>query len=130
MLASLQDPYVMVALVGLIGVALGHILSSLRKKQETDLSKIQVNISFLQAEYERLNKEVEELRKDLDATRRSERLLKEKYSAALTDSATLRIAVVSAKKRLAAEGVETAEIPPVPELICADMKQDWPKLFE
>lgn len=130
MTAFLQDPYVMVALVGLVGVALGHILSTWGKKQDVNLSKLQLNVSFLQAEYERLNKEVDDLRKALDSTRRSERILKEKLSAALTDSATIRIAVIAAKTRLAAEGVWTADLPPVPEIIRSDLEHDWPELFE
>ena len=118
------------AAMALIGVLSGALLSGWNNKKRYDLDKMGVNIAFLQAEHERVVGKLKVLEETVDRFERNERLMMEKYSVALADDATVRIAVASAKARLAAQNVWTADLPPVPKLIEPDMLHQWPDAIQ
>lgn len=57
-----QTP-VLVALVGLVGVVIGHLTGGWGKKKAHELEGLQASVSVLQAEYKRINSELKELRR-------------------------------------------------------------------
>ena len=122
-----SNPVIIVAFLGLLGIIAAQIVAIWGKKKDTDIVAMQTNISFLRAEYERLIKEVESMREELNDARLTERLLKEKYSAALTYSASLRIAVRAHFAILDEKGVAHGELPILSPLIEQDMLQTWPE---
>ena len=121
------NPVVIVAFLGLLGIIATQVVSGWGKKKETDIGAMQTNISFLRAEYERLVKEVESMREELKGARLTERLLQEKYSAALAYSASLRIAVRAHFAILEEKGVAHGELPVLSPPIEQDLLQRWPE---
>ena len=121
-----SNPVVIVAFLGLLGIIATQLVAGLSKKKETEIVAMQTNISFLQAEYERLVKEVESMREELKGARLTERLLQEKYSAALAYSASLRIAARAHFAILDEKGVAHGELPVLSPPIEQDLLQRWP----
>ena len=121
-----SNPVVIVAFLGLLGIIAAQIVAIWGKKKDTDIGAMQTNISFLQAEYERLVKEVESMREELKGARLTERLLQEKYSAALAYSASLRIAARAHFAILDEKGVAHGELPVLGPPIEQDLLQRWP----
>ena len=114
------------ALLAFLGTALAA-LSAIRK----DSASIAMQVAQeARTDVREMRTQIKEMRGELDAMNKSLMILKEKYSAALTDAATSRIAVASARSRLAQDGIKTADLPPVPELIEADMRHSWPEVFD
>ena len=122
-----SNPVVIVAFLGLLGIIATQVVAGLTKKKETEIVAMQTNISFLQAEYERLVKEVESMREELKGARLTERLLQEKYSAALAYSASLRIAAKAHFAILDEKGVAHGELPVLSPPIEQDLLQSWPE---
>ena len=120
------NPVVIVAFIGLLGIIATQLVSGWGKKKETEIVAMQTNISFLRAEYERLIKEVESMREELKGARLTERLLQEKYSAALAYSASLRIAAKAHFAILDEKGVAHGELPVLSPPIEQDLLQRWP----
>ena len=121
------NPVVIVAFLGLLGIIATQLVAGWGKKKETEIVAMQTNISFLRAEYERLVKEVESMREELKGARLTERLLQEKYSAALAYSASLRIAARAHFTILDEKGVAHGELPVLSPLIEQDLLQHWPE---
>ena len=121
-----SNPVVIVAFIGLLGIIATQLVAGWGKKKETDIGAMQTNISFLRAEYERLIKEVESMREELKDARLTERLLQEKYSAALAYSASLRIAVRAHFAILDEKGVSHGTLPVLSPPIEQDLLQRWP----
>ena len=120
------NPVVIVAFLGLLGIIATQLVAGWGKKKETEIVAMQTNISFLRAEYERLVKEVESMREELKGARLTERLLQEKYSAALAYSASLRIAARAHFAILDEKGVAHGELPTLSPPIEQDLLQRWP----
>ena len=121
------NPVVIVAFLGLLGIIATQLVAGWGKKKETEIVAMQTNISFLRAEYERLVKEVESMREELKGARLTERLLQEKYSAALAYSASLRIAARAHFAILDEKGVAHGELPVLSPPIEQDLLQTWPE---
>ena len=121
-----SNPVIIVAFLGLLGIIATQLVSGWGKKKETEIVAMQTNISFLRAEYERLVKEVESMREEIKGARLTERLLQEKYSAALAYSASLRIAARAHFAILDEKGVAHGELPPLSPPIEQDLLQRWP----
>ena len=121
------NPVVIVAFLGLLGIITTQVVSGWGKKKETEIVAMQTNISFLRAEYERLVKEVESMREELKGSRLTERLLQEKYSAALAYSASLRIAAKAHFAILDEKGVAHGELPTPSPPIEQDLLHNWPE---
>ena len=122
-----SNPVIIVAFVGLLGIIAAQIVAIWGKKKDTDIVAMQTNIAFLRAEYERLIKEVESIREELKCARLTERLLQEKYSAALSYSASLRIGARAHFAILDEKGVAHGELPILSPLIEQDLLQSWPE---
>ena len=122
-----SNPLIIVAFLGLLGIIAAQIVAIWGKKKDTDIVAMQTNIAFLRAEYERLIKEVESMREELKAARLTERLLQEKYSAALSYSASLRIAARAHFAILDEKGVAHGELPILSPLLEQDLLQSWPE---
>lgn len=122
-----SNPVVIVAFLGLLGIIAAQIVAIWGKKKDTDIIAMQTNIAFLRAEYERLIKEVESMREELKDARLTERLLKEKYSAALAYAASLRIGAIAHFEFLDEKGVFHGELPVLNPLIEQDLLQTWPE---
>ena len=120
------NPVVIVAFLGLLGIIATQVVSGWGKKKETEIVAMQTNISFLRAEYERLIEEVQSMREELKDARLTERLLQEKYSAALAYSASLRIAARAHFAILDEKGVAHGELPVLSPPIEQDLLQRWP----
>ena len=121
-----SNPVVIVAFLGLLGIIVAQIVAIWGKKKDTDIIAMQTNIAFLRAEYERLIKEVESMREELKDARLTERLLKEKYSAALAYAASLRIGAIAHFAFLDEKGVSHGTLPVLHPLIEQDLLQTWP----
>ena len=121
------NPVVIGAFLGLLGIIATQLVAGWGKKKETEIVAMQTNISFLRAEYERLVKEVESMREELKGARLTERLLQEKYSAALAYSASLRIAARAHFAILDEKGVAHGELPVLSPPIEQDLLQSWPE---
>ena len=121
------NPVVIVAFLGLLGIIATQLVAGWGKKKETEIVAMQTNISFLRTEYERLVKEVESMREELKGARLTERLLQEKYSAALAYSASLRIAARAHFAILDEKGVAHGELPVLSPPIEQDLLQRWPE---
>ena len=121
------NPVVMVAFLGLVGIIVAQIVAIWGKKKDADIVAMQTNIAFLRAEYERLIKEVESMREELKDARLTERLLQEKYSAALSYSASLCIWARAHFAILDEKGVAHGELPTLSPLIEQDLLQSWPE---
>ena len=121
-----SNPVVIVAFLGLLGIIAAQIVAIWGKKKDTDIVAMQTNIAFLRAEYERLIKEVESMREELKDARLTERLLQEKYSAALSYSASLLIGVRAHFALLDEKGVPHGTLPVLSPLIEQDLLQTWP----
>ena len=121
------NPVIIVAFLGLLGIIVAQVVAIWGKKKDNDIVAMQTNISFLRAEYERLVKEVESMRKEIKDARLTERLLQEKYSAALAYSASLRIGAIVHFKLLDEQGVVHGELPVLNPLIEQDLLQSWPE---
>ena len=122
-----SNPIIIVAFLGLLGIIAAQLVAIWGKKKDTDIVAMQTNIAFLRAEYERLIKEVESMREELKDARLTERLLQEKYSAALAYSASLRIAARAHFAILDEKGVTHGELPILSPLIEQDLLQSWPE---
>ena len=122
-----SNPVIIVAFLGLLGIIAAQLVAIWGKKKDTDIVAMQTNIAFLRAEYERLIKEVESIREELKGARLTERLLQEKYSAALSYSASLRIAARAHFAILDEKGVAHGELPILSPLIEQDLLQSWPE---
>ena len=120
------NPVVIGAFLGLLGIIATQLVAGWGKKKETEIVAMQTNISFLRAEYERLVKEVESMREELKGARLTERLLQEKYSAALAYSASLRIWAIAHFAILDEKGVAHGELPVLSPPIEQDLLQRWP----
>lgn len=125
-----KEPVVWGSIIALIGVLFGQLVLWRSKNREHALSAIQATVGVLRADYQRLLEEVSYLRKRVDDGDVELRIYKEKYSAALTHSSTLRIAGIAHAKRMDAEGVTHADLPPIPGIIKEDMRHEWPEAFE
>ena len=121
-----SNPIIIVAFLGLLGIIAAQIVAIWGKKKDTDIVAMQTNIAFLRAEYERLIKEVESMREELKDARLTERLLQEKYSAALSYSASLRIWARAHFAILDEKGVAHGELPILSPQIEQDLLQRWP----
>ena len=121
-----SNPVVIVAFLGLLGIIVAQIVAIWGKKKDTDIIAMQTNIAFLRAEYERLIKEVESMREELKSSRLTERLMKEKYSAALAYAASLRIGAMAHFAFLDEKGVSHGTLPVLSPLIEQDLLQTWP----
>lgn len=121
------NPVVIGAFLGLLGIIATQLVAGWGKKKETEIVAMQTNISFLRAEYERLVKEVESMREELKGARLTERLLQEKYSAALAYSASLRIWAIAHFAILDEKGVAHGELPVLSPPIEQDLLQSWPE---
>lgn len=122
-----SNPVIIVAFLGLLGIIAAQLVAIWGKKKETDIVAMQTNISFLRAEYERLIKDVESMREELKGARLTERLLQEKYSAALAYSASLRIVAKAHFAILDEKGVAHGELPPISPPIEQDLLHNWPE---
>ena len=122
-----SNPVVIVAFLGLLGIIVAQVVAIWGKKKDTDIVSMQTNISFLRAEYDRLIKEVESMREELKGARLTERLLQQKYSAALSYAASLRIWAVAHFAFLDEKGVSHGTIPVISPLIEQDLLQTWPE---
>ena len=122
-----SNPVIIVAFLGLLGIIAAQLVAIWGKKKDTDIVAMQTNIAFLRAEYERLIKEVESIREELKGARLTERLLQEKYSAALSYSASLRIGARAHFAILDEKGVAHGELPILSPLIEQDLLQSWPE---
>ena len=122
-----SNPLIIVAFLGLLGIIVAQIVAIWGKKKDTNIVEMQTNISFLRAEYERLIKEVESMREELKDARLTKRLLQEKYSAALSYSASLRIWARAHFAILDEKGVAHGELPTLSPLIEQDLLQSWPE---
>ena len=122
-----SNPVIIVAFLGLLGIIAAQLVAIWGKKKDTDIVAMQTNIAFLRAEYERLIKEVESIREELKGARLTERLLQEKYSAALSYSASLRIGARAHFAILDEKGVTHGELPILSPLIEQDLLQSWPE---
>ena len=121
-----SNPVIIVAFLGLLGIIATQAVAVWGKKKENDIGAMQTNIAFLRAEYERLIKEVESMREEIKGARLTERLLQEKYSAALAYSASLRIAARAHFAILDEKGVAHGELPVISPPIEQDLLQRWP----
>ena len=122
-----SNPVIIVAFLGLLGIIVAQLVAIWGKKKDTNIVEMQTNISFLRAEYERLIKEVESMREELKDARLTKRLLQEKYSAALSYSASLRIWARAHFAILDEKGVAHGELPTLSPLIEQDLLQPWPE---
>ena len=122
-----SNPLIIVAFLGLLGIIAAQLVAIWGKKKDTNIVEMQTNISFLRAEYERLIKEVESMREELKDARLTKRLLQEKYSAALSYSASLRIWARAHFAILDEKGVAHGELPVLSPLIEQDLLQSWPE---
>ena len=122
-----SNPLIIVAFLGLLGIIAAQLVAIWGKKKDTNIVEMQTNISFLRAEYERLIKEVESMREELKDARLTKRLLQEKYSAALSYSASLRIWARAHFAILDEKGVAHGELPVLSPLIEQDLLQPWPE---
>ena len=122
-----SNPVVIVAFLGLLGIIVAQIVAIWGKKKDTDIVAMQTNISFLRSEYDRLIKEVENMREELKGARLTERLLQQKYSAALSYAASLRIWARAHFAFLDEKGVTHGELPIISPQIEQDMLQTWPE---
>ena len=122
-----SNPVVIVAFLGLLGIIVAQIVAIWGKKKDTDIVAMQTNISFLRSEYDRLIKEVENMREELKGARLTERLLQQKYSAALSYAASLRIWARAHFAFLDEKGVTHGELPIISPKIEQDMLQTWPE---
>lgn len=122
-----SNPLIIVAFLGLLGIIAAQLVAIWGKKKDTNIVEMQTNISFLRAEYERLIKEVESMREELKDARLTKRLLQEKYSAALSYSASLRIWARAHFAILDEKGVAHGELPTLSPLIEQDLLQSWPE---
>lgn len=125
-----NDPVVIGAIIGFIGIALGQVLAWRSKSREQDLASINAAVQTLRAEYDRLKGEVVELRQRLDNRealivalrseaedeRKRRRVLGEKYSVCI-----VWITGVQTKAHF-----EGWEVPDVPDLIVEDMPPKLP----
>lgn len=132
----LSDPIFWGAILGLIGVLFGQVVIWKSKGRDSALTEIQAAVTVLRAEYKRLTGEVEKLRSMVEHSeaqtkhsKKQHRLMTEKFSVALSHAASLRIAGLSLFIRLDKAGIPHADLPPVPELIRADMHHEWPEAF-
>ena len=122
-----SNPVIIVAFLGLLGIIAAQLVAIWGKKKDTDIVSMQTNIAFLQEEYERLIKEVESMREELKGARLTERLLQEKYSAALAYSASLRIVAKAHFAILDEKGVAHGELPSISPPIEQDLLHNWPE---
>lgn len=114
------SPVVWAAAFGLVGVIVGHFVSARSKSRDHDLEALRASVEVLRAEYDRLSTEVKTLREEMEVTRKSKRLLQEKYSAAIIHIHALTV-------RLTLEGVPPDQIPGPPSLIAEDTQPTPPK---
>ena len=125
------DPLFWGAVMGVCGVVLGHWVTRKSKKEEHQLAVLQATVTALDDSVQDLRAQVKELEGRVDTAEKKSRVATEKYSVALTHAATLRIAATGLFARHAKlPGFDHAELPPVPALIEADMRHNWPGAFE
>lgn len=110
-----ESPIVWAAIFTLIGVLVGHVTGAWGKKRDHALAGLQASVEVLRAEYDRLSSEVRTLREEMEKTRKSKRLLQEKYSAAVIHIHALTVTLVL-------HGVPPDDIPAPPALISVDMQ--------
>ena len=124
------DPLFWGAIMGVFGVVLGHLVTRKSKKEEHQLAVLQATVTALDDSVQDLRAQVKDLEGRVNTAEKKSRVANEKYSVALTYAATLRIAVVALFTRHAElPGFSHPELPPVPALIEADMRHQWPSAF-
>lgn len=117
----LESPVFWGALMALLGVLVGHFTSARSKKNEQAFEALQANVSFLQAEYERLATEVVELREEMEKTRKSKRVISEKYSVALQVIQTGTVWLNGVEEQAVSAGIDLSRYPRVPKMLVEDM---------
>ena len=124
------DPLFWGAIMGVFGVVLGHLVTRKSKKEEHQLAVLQATVTALDDSVQELRAQVKDLEGRVNTAEKKSRVANEKYSVALTYAATLRIAAVALFTRHAElPGFSHPELPPVPALIEADMRHQWPSAF-
>ena len=123
------DPLFWGAVMGVCGVVLGHWVTRKSKKEEHQLAVLQATVTALDDSVQDLRAQVKELEGRVNTAEKKSRVATEKYSVALTHAATLRIAATGLFARLDSLNVDHTALPPVPALIEADMRHDWPGVF-
>ena len=124
------DPLFWGAVMGVCGVVLGHWVTRKSKKEEHQLAVLQATVTALDDSVQDLRAQVKDLEGRVNTAEKKSRVATEKYSVALTHAATLRIAAIALFTRLDSLNVGHAELPPVPALIEADMRHQWPSAFD
>ena len=116
-----ESPVFWGAVMGLIGILAGHYGARKSKKEDKELAALQTNVSFLQAEYKRLNEEIKTLRSDMEKTRRSKRVLNEKYSAALQVILSGKIWFEAVLPLIEKANIVVEGYPTIPKMLTEDM---------
>ena len=123
------DPLFWGAVMGVCGVVLGHWVTRKSKKEEHQLAVLQATVTALDDSVQDLRAQVKDLEGRVNTAEKKSRVATEKYSVALTDAASLRIAATALFTRLDSLNVDHTALPPVPALIEADMRHQWPSAF-
>ena len=124
------DPLFWGAVMGVCGVVLGHWVTRKSKKEEHQLAVLQATVTALDDSVQDLRAQVKDLEGRVNTAEKKSRVATEKYSVALTHAATLRIAAIALFTRPDSLNVGHVELPPVPALIEADMRHQWPSAFD
>jgi hypothetical protein len=107
------DPIVWVALIGLAGVLVGHVITGWSKKQDRDLAALDATVQALREEVNRLTEKVGVLEGKLGEEGK-------RYRAALRWSRDLH-ATIDGMIPLLPEGVGRPPIPNPPDIIRDDL---------
>ena len=116
-----ESPVFWGAVMGLIGILAGNYGARQSKKEDKEFAALQANVSFLQAEYKRLNEEIKTLRSDMEKTRRSKRVLNEKYSAALQVILSGKIWFETVRPLIEKANIVVEGYPTIPVILTEDM---------
>ncbi len=115
------DPIVWAAILTLIGVVVGHLISGWGKRQDHELAAVKLTVDTLQAQVKDLRGEVDGLRVELREAERRARISGEHYSAALAFVRVLIVRLLAANDTLRAAGLDEVPVPAPPDMIAPDM---------
>lgn len=117
----LESPVFWGAFMALLGVLVGHLTSARSKENEQAFEALRANVGFLQAEYERLSNEVVDLRAEMEKTRKSKRVITEKYSVALQVIQMGMVWLKGIEPQARNAGIDLSQYPRVPKVLTEDI---------
>ena len=115
------DPLFWGAIMGVLGVVLGAVLTRLSKKEENGVASLQAAVEVLRAEYKRLNDEVQQLRRDITTAHATQAQAEFKYGVVTAYTAGIIISARVHFERLDELGVVHGQLPVPPAIVWDDL---------